>query len=68
MEKGEMPMYSGKCRSLTSEQQQELLAQGKKPVIRLHVPHGEKLVVDDAVRGVVTFESDGVGRLCYRKI
>lgn len=61
MEKGEMPMYSGKCRSLTPEQQQELLAQGKKPVIRLHVPHGEKLVVDDAVRGVVTFESDGVG-------
>ena len=27
--KGEMPMYSGKCRSLTPEQQQELLAQGK---------------------------------------
>ena len=61
MEKGDMPMYSGKCRNLTKEQQEELLAQGRKPVIRLHVPHGEKLVVDDAVRGVVTFESDGVG-------
>ena len=61
MESGAMPMYSGKCRNLTEEQKQELMAQGRKPVIRLRVPSGEKFVVDDAVRGVVTFESDGVG-------
>ena len=61
MEKGDMPMYSGKCRHLTEEQKAAYIAEGRKPVIRLHVPHGDKLVVDDAVRGVVTFESDGVG-------
>ena len=61
MEKGDMPMYSGKCMHLTAEQKAAYEAEGRKPVIRLHVPHGDKLVVDDAVRGVVTFESDGVG-------
>ena len=61
MEKGDMPMYSGKCMHLSEEQKAAYIAEGRKPVIRLHVPHGDKLVVDDAVRGVVTFESDGVG-------
>ena len=61
MDKGDMPMYSGKCMHLTAEQKAAYEAEGRKPVIRLHVPHGDKLVVDDAVRGVVTFESDGVG-------
>ena len=61
MAEGKMPIYSGKCQHLTKEQQQELLAQGRKPVIRLHVPEGKTLVVPDAVRGVVSFESDGVG-------
>ncbi|MBQ6810664.1 MAG: glutamate--tRNA ligase [Firmicutes bacterium] len=59
--KGEMPKYSGKCRHLTKEQQEELLAKGVKPVIRFHVPEGETVVVDDQVRGEVTFETDGIG-------
>ena len=61
MEKGEMPIYSGKCYHLSKEEAEQRLAAGEKAVVRLHVPEGEKLVVDDAVRGVVTFESDGVG-------
>ncbi|MBQ4091801.1 MAG: glutamate--tRNA ligase [Firmicutes bacterium] len=59
--RGEMPKYSGKCRHLTKEQQQELLDKGIKPVIRFHVPEGETVVVDDQVRGEVTFETDGIG-------
>ena len=59
--RGEMPKYSGKCRHLSKEQQQELLDQGIKPVIRFHVPEGETVVVDDQVRGEVTFETDGIG-------
>lgn len=59
--KGETPKYSGKCRHLTKEQQEELLAKGLKPVIRFHVPEGETVVVDDKVRGKVTFETDGIG-------
>lgn len=59
--RGEMPKYSGKCRHLTREQQQELLDKGIKPVIRFHVPEGETVVVDDQVRGEVSFETDGIG-------
>ena len=61
MAKGEVPQYSGKCRNLSAEQVQAYIAEGKKPVIRFLVPKGEKIVVNDAVRGMVTFESDGVG-------
>ena len=59
--RGETPKYSGKCRHLTKEQQEELLAKGIKPVIRFHVPEGETVTVDDQVRGKVTFDTDGIG-------
>ncbi len=59
--KGETPKYSGKCRDLTPEQQQELLAKGIKPVIRFRVPEHEQVVIDDLVRGEVTFDTDGIG-------
>ena len=59
--KGETPHYSGKCRNLTLAQQEELLAQGIKPVIRFHVPPGEEVVIHDLVRGDVTFATDGIG-------
>lgn len=61
MVKGEAPQYNGQCRQLTETQRQSLLAEGKKPVVRFKVPRGEKIMIDDAVRGMVTFESDGVG-------
>ena len=59
--KNELPRYLGRCRNLTEEQKAEFEAQGRKPVIRFKVPPGEKIVVDDMVRGKVSFESDGVG-------
>ena len=61
MARGEVPQYSGKCRHLTKEEQDALIAQGKKPVVRFNVPKGQRIIVNDAVRGMVTFESDGVG-------
>lgn len=59
--KGENPHYSGKCRHLTPEQQEELRAKGIKPVIRFRVPEGEEVVIHDLVRGDVTFETNGIG-------
>lgn len=59
--KGETPKYSGKCRDLTPEQRQELLDQGMKPVIRFRVPEHEQVVINDLVRGEVTFDTDGIG-------
>ncbi|MBR6755909.1 MAG: glutamate--tRNA ligase, partial [Peptococcaceae bacterium] len=61
MAKGEMPIYSGKCRHLTEEERAQKIAEGRKPVVRFNVPLGNKLMIDDAVRGMVQFESDGVG-------
>lgn len=61
MAKGELPRYLGKCRCLTPEQEQEYVKQGRKPVIRFRVPENETIIIEDLVRGNVTFESNGIG-------
>lgn len=61
MDKGETPRYAGHCRHLTSAQQQEFEAAGRKPTVRFLVPEHEQIVFNDLVRGTVSFESDGVG-------
>ena len=61
MESGEMPRYSGKCRHLTAERVAELLAQGQKPTIRFKVPANTLYMVDDLVRGRVSFDSNNIG-------
>lgn len=61
MAKGEMPGYSGKCRYLTAEEVKTRLAQGQKPVIRFKVPSNRVYVVDDLVRGRVSFDSNNIG-------
>lgn len=59
--KGEMPRYTGRCRNLSSEQRRTLEAQGRKPSIRFRVPEDKVISVDDKVRGLVEFESNGIG-------
>lgn len=59
--KGEAPKYSGRDRDLTPEQQKAYEDEGLKPVVRFKVPQGRHVVVEDAVRGNVTFETDGIG-------
>ncbi len=51
--------YSGRCRELSAADQARLLAEGRRPTIRLRI-HGlaEKIVVDDLVRGHVEFSPD----------
>ncbi|TCS81571.1 glutamate--tRNA ligase [Tepidibacillus fermentans] len=61
LDKGETPKYSGKCRYLSPEQKERLEKEGRKPSIRFRVPEGKILKVDDAIRGKVVFESDGIG-------
>ena len=61
MAKGELPRYLGKCRSLSVEQEQIHIAEGRKPVIRFKVPEDETVVVRDLVRGDVNFETNGIG-------
>lgn len=52
--------FGGVWRDATPEQVAEAEARGLKSVIRLKMPHGRKLVVNDAIRGRVEFESDNV--------
>lgn len=59
--RGELPRYLGKCRHLSPSERAEKEAAGIKPVIRFRVPEGDKVVIDDLVRGQVVFETDGIG-------
>lgn len=53
--------YSGKCRDLTAEEREKRISQGQVPTVRFRVPARENLVVNDLVRGPVTFNSDEIG-------
>lgn len=55
------PMYKGTCRHLTAEQVAEKEAAGLPFTIRFKVPENETYVVEDLIRGAVTFESKDVG-------
>lgn len=59
--RGETPRYGGKCRHLTEVQQQVQRDRGVEPVVRLRVPAGETVEIDDMVRGHVAFDTDGIG-------
>lgn len=58
---GETVRYTGKCRDLTPEDRKALEAEGRKAVVRFHVPDDERIYVNDLVRGKVSFESSGMG-------
>jgi glutamyl-tRNA synthetase len=49
--------YEGTCKSLTSSQVKEKLAQGLKQVVRLKVPNTGLTVVHDLIRGDVEFDN-----------
>ncbi|WP_216831104.1 glutamate--tRNA ligase [Alkalihalobacterium elongatum] len=59
--RGENPKYSGRDRDLSEEQRKSYEEKGLKPVVRFRVQEGKTYVIDDAVRGEVRFESEGIG-------
>ncbi|WP_301859091.1 glutamate--tRNA ligase [uncultured Megasphaera sp.] len=61
MQKGETPVYSGKCRNLPKETVEQYLKEGRPYVIRIATPKDETIEIDDLVRGHVTFDSNKVG-------
>lgn len=61
MSRGETPRYLGKCRHLSEAQRAEKIEQGIKPTIRFAVPASKIYLVDDIVRGRVSFDSDSMG-------
>ena len=61
MANGQTPRYRGKCRNLSDEEEQQLIAAGRKPTIRFRVPENQNITFHDAVRGTVSFDSNGIG-------
>ncbi|GAK13857.1 LOW QUALITY PROTEIN: glutamyl-tRNA synthetase [Geomicrobium sp. JCM 19039] len=59
--RGEMPKYSGRDRNLTADERAAYEAKGIEPVVRFKVPGGETIHIDDAIRGEVSFDTDGIG-------
>ncbi len=54
----EQPIYDKHCLNLSKEEIEEKLAAGMPHVVRLNVRHGDKIYVDDIVRGRVEFDSN----------
>ncbi|MFC7372681.1 glutamate--tRNA ligase [Fictibacillus iocasae] len=61
MDKNETPVYNGRCRHLTAEQEEAFIAEGRKPSIRFAVTPNREYAWDDMVKGSVSFESNGIG-------
>lgn len=59
--KGEMPVYSGKCRALSSEEARKRHEAGDPAIVRLRTPGGGSIRFDDLVRGTLSFDLRLVG-------
>jgi glutamyl-tRNA synthetase len=55
--RGLRPGYDGHCRSLSAEQVQAYEAEGRKPAVRFRLPDEGETVVEDLIRGRVTFDN-----------
>ncbi|HHY37631.1 MAG TPA: glutamate--tRNA ligase [Clostridia bacterium] len=53
--------YSGKCRNLTKTERERLKTLGRRPALRLCVPSVGETVVEDLIRGSVSFENAEIG-------
>ena len=53
--------YTGTCRHLTKEEQDEKIKQGLPYTIRLKVPENKTFAFTDLVRGLVSFDSKDIG-------
>lgn len=61
------PRYSGRCRNLSLEEQQELESKGRKYAIRLKTPDQGITVVDDMIHGEVSFQNEEIADFIIMK-
>jgi glutamyl-tRNA synthetase len=60
-------LYPGKCRNLSQEQEDVYIKEGRVPVIRLLTPDSGTTVVQDVIRGEVSFENSELDDLIIIK-
>lgn len=58
---GESPRYPGMCRTLDPAEAARRAGAGEPHVLRLRTPDTGRIVVDDVIRGRVTFEAGEIG-------
>lgn len=61
LQSGQMQRYSGRCSQLSDHEVQERLSAGLQPSVRFRVPAHQIYVVNDLVRGTVSFAGDNSG-------
>jgi glutamyl-tRNA synthetase len=59
--RGEAPRYDNRHRNLTSAQEEEFLAAGRKPVIRFKIDDDQEIVWQDGVRDRVSWKGSDLG-------
>lgn len=59
--KGETPKYAGTCRHLTAETIEQYRQEGRPASVRFRVEPDKQYVVNDLIRGQVSFDSNGEG-------
>ena len=52
------PMYDRHCRSIPAAEAQKRIEKGEDAVIRMKMPDNETIIVQDLLRGVVSFDSN----------
>jgi len=57
---GKPPMYDGKCCSLSKDEVDKMIDEGKSFVVRLKVPKDEKVEFLDEVYGKISFETNTI--------
>lgn len=67
MASGQPPRYPGTCMHLSPEEIQTKLDAGLVPVLRFHMPKGEEIIFEDAIRGMQRFRSDDIGDFIIRR-
>jgi glutamyl-tRNA synthetase len=60
-------LYPGRCRNLSQEQEATFIEEGRDPVIRLLTPDSGTTVVQDVIRGEVSFENSELDDLIIIK-
>jgi nondiscriminating glutamyl-tRNA synthetase len=65
--KGQAPVYAGYHANLTKEQQDAFEAEGRKPVVRLHVPKDRIVEFQDKIYGKVKVSTNTIGDIVIQK-
>ncbi len=60
LKEGRQPGYDNRCRSLSASQKERYIREGRRPVVRFRVPDSHAVVVEDIVRGRVSFAPETI--------